>query len=234
MSAREDILAGKFKDSPTAKAAFRSAGGHGQVAELFAYFVGYASATWSYSAQSGGQTAKGLLDGNGAKNVACGTLREAFKIMLREDLQLNTVKNADINERFITKPDLKCFDSKVKGNLGNYGQHTFNLGCHFSSHYFVQVSGKFYDPCLVAVYSTLAGPIAHKTRPVQKTTPPMRKAGTGRALIILQLMAGKSLPGFGEGWQILLPAECKKKGVLTIANLKALKEDPDIKGSRLI
>lgn len=234
MSARDDILAGKFKDSPTGKAALRAAGGNGQTAELFANFVGYASATWNYSAQSGGQTAKGLLDGSGAMNAACGTLREAFKLMLREDLQLNTVSNADINGRFITKPNLQCFDSKVTGNLGNYGQHTFNLGCHFSTHYFVKESAKFYDPCLMAVYTTLEGPVAYKTRPVQGTFPPMRKAGTGKALIILQLVQGKTLPGFGEAWQILLPAECKAKGVLTPANLKALKNDPDVKFSKLL
>jgi hypothetical protein len=35
------------------KGALRAAGGNGQTAELFANFVGYASATWNYSAQSG-------------------------------------------------------------------------------------------------------------------------------------------------------------------------------------
>ncbi len=234
MSARKDINDGKFKDSPTGKAALRTAGGTGETAKLFASFVGYANAKWSYSAQSGGQSAKGLLDSDGPMNAACGTLREAFKIMLREDLQLNTVTNADINGRFITKPGLKCFDTKVKGNLGNYGKQTFDLGCHFSSHYFVKVANKFYDPCLMAVYTTLEGPIAHKTRPVQGTYPPLRKAGTGKALIILSIVPGRTLPGFGEVWQILLPAECKRKGVLTPDNLKKLKRDPDVVSSKLL
>lgn len=64
MSARADILAGKFKTSPAAMAALRAAGGSGPAAELFSSFVGYANSTWSYAAQPGGLTAKNLLDGD--------------------------------------------------------------------------------------------------------------------------------------------------------------------------
>jgi hypothetical protein len=100
--------------------------------ELFAGFVGYASAHWSYAAQSGAQKAPDLLDGEGTKMVACGTQREALKIIMRDDLKL-TARNADINERFLTKPSLQCFDAKVKGNVGNHGSTTFDLACHFST-----------------------------------------------------------------------------------------------------
>jgi hypothetical protein len=231
MSARQEILNGKFKDTPTGKAALRAAGGAVATADLFAGFVGYASENWNYSAQSGAQTAPSLLSGDGTKNVACGTLREALKIMMREDLKL-AATNADINEYFLTKPGLECFDSNVKGNVGNFGATTFNLACHFSTHYFVESGGKFYDACLTAVYSNKDGPIAHRTRLVMGSSN-LRKAGTGRALVILKQMLGRTLPGFGTVWEILTPAECKQPGVLSAQDLKALKNDPDVKASKL-
>jgi hypothetical protein len=232
MSARQEILDGKFKTSPSAVAALRAAGGAGTTAELFSSFVGYACAQWSYAAQPGAQKAQELLDGDGAKTVACGTLREAFKIMMRDDLHL-TVRNADINDRFLTKPSLACFDSKVKGNVGNYGSNTFDLACHFSTHYFVETDGKFYDPCLMSVYANSDGPIAHKTMLV-KNSDKLRKAGKGRSLVILKLLPGRSVPGFGEVWEILTPAECKRTGVLTPKDFQALKMDPDVMAGQLL
>jgi hypothetical protein len=231
MSARADILSGKFKGTPVAADALRKAGGTGADAELFASFVGYANATWSYAAQPGGQTAQALLDGDGAKNVACGTLREAFKLMLREDLNLPDVANADINEYFLTKPDLQCFDPKVKGNVGNHGKNSFELACHFSTHYFVRTGGKYLDPCLMSAYTSTDGPIAHRTKLVVNSVG-VRKAGTGAALVILHLLTGRSVPGFGSVWEILLPSECKT--TLTAAELAALKNDPDVKAAKLL
>lgn len=232
MSARQDILDGKFKDSPAGKAALRAAGGTGAAADLFAGFVGYAGANWHYSAQSGAQTAPALLAGDGTKNVACGTLREALKIMMREDLKL-TAANADINEYFLTKPGLECFDPKVKGNVGNLGATAFNLACHFSTHYFVESGGKFYDACLTAVYNNKDGPIAHRTRLIIGSTN-LRKAGTGLALVILKQLMGRTVPGFGTVWEILTPAECKRAGVLSAQDLQALKNDPDVKAGKLL
>jgi len=229
VSAREDIIAGTCRNNPAARTAFRAAGGNGQVAELFRNFVGYASANWKYSAQSGAQTAKNLLDGIGKKSVACGTLREAFKIMVREDLKL-TAKNADINERFLAKPHLRCFDPLVKGNVGNYGKETFNLACLFTSHYFVQVAGKFYDPCLMAVYTSLEEPIAHRARSIIGTkNPHIRVVGTGKALVLLKPVL-KAVPGFGSVWLILLPKDVKKNGVEMVGkdNLKLIKKDPRV------
>lgn len=201
------------------------------MADLFAGFVGYAGAHWTYSAQSGAQKAPDLLAGEGAKNVACGTLREALKIMMREDLQL-TVRNTDINDRFLTKPSLQCFDAKVKGNVGNHGSMTFDLACHFSTHYFVETDGKFYDPCLMAVYATSDGPVAHKTSLIKNSN--MRKAGKGRSLLILKLLPGRIVPGFGEVWEILVPEECKRKGVLTAQEFQAVKSDPDVVAGQLL
>ncbi|HEX9564923.1 MAG TPA: hypothetical protein VF981_13160 [Gemmatimonadaceae bacterium] len=229
MSARKDILDGKFRNSPAGSEALRKAGG-GTLAEHFASFVGYANATWHYAAQPGGLTATSLLDGDGQQNVACGTLREAFKIILRDDLGIG-VANADINEYFLTKPGLQCFDPRVKGNVGNFGRGTFDVACHFSTHYFVQAEGKYLDPCLMSVYSSVNGPIAHRTRPIQGSAGSLRKAGTGLALVILRLQQ-RQVPGFGSVWEILLPAECKK--AVAAKDLQALKNDPDIKAGKLL
>ncbi|VAW76496.1 hypothetical protein MNBD_GAMMA15-1622 [hydrothermal vent metagenome] len=235
MSARKDIIDGKFKNNTAAKAALRAAGGNGPLAVLFGNFVGYANVNWKYSAQSGAQTAKNLLDGTGKKNVACGTLREAFKIMIREDLKL-VAKNADVNGYFLTKPDLKCFDPSVKGNVGNQGKQTFDLACHFSAHYFVQVAGKFYDPCLMAVYTSLEGPIAHRTSMIKGTYPYVRMAGDGKALVLLQHLPGKAVSGFQSVWRILLPKDLKKKGAELVSkdNLKLIKKNQRVKNSRLL
>jgi len=232
MSARQDILNGKFKDSATAKAALRAAGGTGGTAELFASFVGYAAENWNYSAQSGAQTAAGLLAGEGTKNVACGTLREALKIMMREDLSLTAV-NTDINEYFLTKHGLTCFDPKVKGNVGNHGENKFDLACHFSTHYFVETGGKYYDACLTAVYGSPDGPIGHRTRLVMGSIN-LRKAGTGPSFVVFRQIPGRTVPGFGTVWEILTPAECKKSGVLSATDLQALKNDPDVKVGKLL
>ncbi|RYG38590.1 MAG: hypothetical protein EON93_01745 [Burkholderiales bacterium] len=116
MTARQEILGGKFSSTPGGIAAKRAAGGSGQMADLFAGFVGYASANGSYAAQPGGQAASALLAGSGPATAACGTIREALKkLVLREDLLLKDVQNADINGYFLTKPQLSCFDPKVKG-----------------------------------------------------------------------------------------------------------------------
>jgi len=231
MSARSDILAGKYKTSAAAAGALRAAGGTGATAELFASFVGYANACWSYAAQPGGQTAAALLAGDGNKTIACGTIREALKLMLREDLKLTDVANADINEYFVSKPGLACFDPKVTGNVGNHGRGTFNAGCHFSTHYFLSTGGKFYDPCLMAVYSSLSGPIGERTRQIPNGQG-LRKAGQGRALVIFHLLAGRTVPGFGSVWEILKLEECK--AALTAAELQTVKNDPDVKAAKVL
>ena len=116
------------------------------------------------------------------------------------------------------------------GNVGNHGKATYDVACHFSTHYFVEAGNDFFDPCLMAVYKSIDGPIGHKTRLVLGS--PLRKAGTGKALVILNLLPGRSTPGFGEVWEILLPAEWKT--VLKREELQALKNDPDVKAAKLL
>jgi hypothetical protein len=97
----------------------------------------------------------------------------------------------------------------------------------------VETDGKFYDPCLMAVYANSKGPIAHKTSLIRNSNN-LRKDGKGRSLVILKLLPGRSVPGFGEVWEILLPAECKRAGVLTAQDFQALKTDPDVMAGQLL
>jgi hypothetical protein len=60
----------------------------------------------------------------------------------------------------------------------------------------------------------------------------MRKAGTGKAMIFLRLLPGKSVPGFGSVWEILLPSEVP--GVVTKQELISLKNDPDVKTYKVL
>lgn len=229
MSAREDVLHFKHdihamqKDSAISPAVLADA--------LFENYLGYASANWDYAAQPGGLRADTLLSGTGHKAVACGTLRDALKTMFREDLGRPDVKDADLNENFISKPDLHCFDSKVRGNLGNRGSGTFNLGCHFSSHYFLACGGKYYDACLSTTYKSDQEPIFQKTLRVGTLTESVagvRYAGIGRAAIILRVIPGKVLPGFGSVWEILKLDEVKK--VFSGQDLKRVQATPALKG----
>lgn len=198
---------------------------------LFENFLDYASANWNYSAQSGNQTAPDLLNGNGRKNVACGTLREAFKLLIRNELNLEAA-NEDINGYFITKPTLKCFDPNVHGNIANPGSTNFNLGCHFSAHYFVKSQGKYYDPCLTATYSRAEEPILIRTSPIAGTVN-MRCGGTGAAMIVLRQIPNRVVPGFGTTWELFSLAKDDLKKKLTPQEYAAAKQNAMLKAAGL-
>lgn len=198
---------------------------------LFENFLAYASANWNYSAQSGKQTAMDLLSGSGAKNVACGTLREAFKLLVREQLKLEAA-NEDINGYFITKPTLKCFDTKVTGNMANPGSHVFNLGCHFSAHYFVKCGGKYYDPCLNTTYARADEPILMRSSPVPNAMT-LRYAGSGRAVVLLRQLLGQSVTGFGTTWEVYSVTKDDLGRHLTPKEYAAAKAAPVLKGAGL-
>jgi hypothetical protein len=198
---------------------------------LFENFLQYASANWNYSAQSGKQTAADLLSGTGSKNVACGTLREAFKLLIRNELNLQA-ENQDINGYFISKPTLKCFDNKVTGNIANPGSGFFNLGCHFSTHYFVKSEGKYYDPCLSTTYSSATEPILITTNLVMAFTGgSLRYGGTGKSTVILRLIPGKTVPGFGSTWELFSLAKDNLSKKLTTKEYAALKATPALKSA---
>jgi hypothetical protein len=225
MTAREDILAHRYMDTPAARTA-RAAAGAGTVADLFASFVGYASVNWDYAASPRTQTARDLLDGDGIrKQAACGTLRDALKLMLREDLQ-ETVSDA-IQHRFLTRPDLNCFDSKVKGNVGYLKSSVFNLGCYFPEHYFLQIGQTYYDPCLMAVYPTDKGPAACFGRNVGE----LIQLGTGKDIRFLRRLKGKTLPGFESVYELLAPHQCKD--ALPPLVFETLKKDAQVAAAKL-
>jgi hypothetical protein len=245
MSARDDILSAKYQDHPAAREAKHAAIGCDEtLATLFANFVGYAAANWDYVAQPGSMTALDLLNGNGRKSPACGTLREAMMILVKDELGL-TASPAAQNNAFLVRPGLNCFDPKVKGNVGVKGANTpqaYTKGCVFSKHFFLKVGNKFFDPCMKAVYSSEDGPVGGKLETVNKPiglgrmNPPMCTVGTGRMLVVLMnenYSAKKTIvPGFGSTWIILTPKECKD--VLDSDGWKKFKSDRVIKASGLL
>ena len=243
MSARADILSGKFKDTPAAQQAKRAAtSGDAELAELFAKFVGYAAANWDYVAQPGQMTANQLLEGEGRKSPACGTLREALIALIKDELEINDVGTASVESSFLVKTGLECFDPKVKGNVGNYGArgpNDYKVGCVFSKHYFLRSKGKFYDPCMKSVYTAENGPVAGMLEQINKPiglgrkNPPMFTVGNGRSLIVLMnenySLNKTTVPGFGATWVILLPKECQD--VLDKDGWKLFKQDQRVKFS---
>jgi hypothetical protein len=246
MSARADILSGEFKDTPAAQQAKRAASsGDVDLAELFTNFVGYAAANWDYVAQPGRMTADQLLDGDGRKSPACGTLREALMTLIKEELNIDDVGPASVESPFLVKTGLECFDPKVKGNVGNYGArgpNEYGVGCVFSKHYFLRSKGKYYDPCMKSVYTVESGPVAGKLETINKPmglghkNPPMCTVGNGRSLIILlnenYSLQKTTVPGFGATWAILLPKECED--ILDKDGWKLFQKDNVVKASGLL
>jgi len=245
MSAQSDILSGKFKSTHAAGQAKRAAaGGNADLVELFANFVGYAAANWNYVASPGSLKAQNLLASSGAQQPACGTLREALMILIKEELKI-PCQEAKVPSNFMTKPGLECFDPKVKGNVGNNGAKSpsqYGLACVFSKHFFLSANGKYYDPCLKAVYTSENGPVAGVLQNINgniglgRKNPPMMRVGNGRSLIIRMnerySTPQEKVPGFGSTWKILLPKECKD--VLDAEGWKLFKKDPFVKASGLL
>ena len=246
MSARADILSGKFNDTPAAHQAKRAASsGDAELAKLFANYVGYAAANWDYVAQPGQMTADQLLEGDGRKSPACGTLREALITLIKQELKIADVGPASVESPFLVKTGLECFDPKVKGNVGNKGAispNDYRVGCVFSRHYFLRAKGKYYDPCMKSVYTAENGPVAGKLEQINKPiglgrkNPPMCTVGNGRSLIVLMnenySLRKTAVPGFGATWVILLPKECKD--VLDKDGWKLFQQDQRVRSSGLL
>ena len=100
-----------------------------------------------------------------------------------------------INGDVITDGDVRI-DGKVTGNMGNPDAVIYNLGCHFSAHFFTKFGDKFYDPCLSTTYTKEDGAVLMETRLVAGTNN-LRYAGIGRTVILLKPKQ-KVIPGFGS------------------------------------
>ncbi len=234
MTARSDILGNKHDilklkaDKLTTPVALAD--------KLFENFITYAKANWQYAAQPGAQTAIAALNGTGQATLACGTIRDAFKLMVREDIG-QTAANEDINSYFLTRPGLKCFDGRVTGNLFDETGFGTALACHFSTHYFLKVGTKWYDPCLTAQYATREGPVQSYTTKVGGVPATalggLRKAGVGPSLLVFKLEPPtRFVPGFGSVWKLLKKAEFK--AALSQQDYAVAKTDPVLKAAKWV
>lgn len=194
---------------------------------LFTNFIEYAAKNWQYNAINGANTAEDALNSSGVASLACGTIRDALKIMFKDVLGL-IAQNEDINYYFITKPGLKNFDNRVTGNL--FSETGQVLGAHFSAHYFLKCGSKWYDPCLMAQYMTKEGPVHAKTLnvgiPQSRSVHGLKKAGTGHSLTFFKLDQ-RPVPGFGSTWKTVKPKDLK--AALTKQDWELAKLDPDVK-----
>lgn len=225
MSARVAILTNK-NDIPAMKLKIPKPSDQALADALFENFITYASANWQYLAQPGAQKAEDALASDGPASLACGTIREALKIMFKEVLDL-TAQNEDINGYFISKPGLKNFDSRVTGNL--FSETGQVLGAHFSTHYFLKCGSKWYDPCLMSQYASKEGPIHAKTTIVGtsfKSVLGWRKSGSGPSLTFFKLEQ-RLVPGFGTTWKTFKPKDFK--AALTKQDWEIAKTDPELK-----
>ncbi|GDX53270.1 hypothetical protein LBMAG27_23170 [Bacteroidota bacterium] len=123
--------------------------------------------------------------------------------------------DANLYDRFISKPNYKCFDTKVVGNMANPGSTNFNLGCFFSGHFFVECENKFYDPCLSTIYSSKEEPILYKASTINTGAVPMYAFGSGKTVIILRQLLGTVVPGFETTFEVLSPFKDDLKKKLT-------------------
>jgi hypothetical protein len=227
-----------FTQSPIALEIHKSCGAQNDVLDiLFANFVAYAAANWSYNATSIDTTSQGLLDGDGGTKPACATIEGAFRILVNThmpNVQTSQAKLEGTDGKFWVKPSLKCFDKNVIGNIGNPGanaQQQFGVGTYFYTHYFAKVGERFYDPCLMSSYETLREPIHMQSKlflpGLGRHSPQMIKIGMGRNLKVLELLPNKPVPGFGSTYTLWNPKDCKK--ILKKDGLKIFQNDKDIK-----
>jgi molybdopterin biosynthesis enzyme MoaB len=52
--------------------------------------------------------------------------------------------------------------------------------------------------------------------------------------VAVRCVLGRTVPGFGEVWEMLTPVECKCHAVLSAQQLQALKSDLDIMAGKLL
>jgi hypothetical protein len=232
MTAREEILSNKH-DILKLKAD-KKLDQQALADKLFENFVIHARANWKYAAQPGAQKALDALNGTGTATLACGTIREALKIMFLDELNA-TAANEDINSYFLSKPGLKNFDSLVTGNVFDETGRGTSLACLFSTHYFLKLGTKWYDPCMTSQYVTREGPVHAYTKnvgvPPTSTLGNLKKAGSGTSLMLFLLDRGRSVPGFGSVWKIVKPRDLKT--LLPNDEYAKAKLDPDLKAAGL-
>jgi len=136
--------------------------GLSQIEMLFANFCDYAKHHYKYSATkvtgSEGATLLGLTAGM-QKTVDCASLADAYILLANSALQLRVrcqrVTVGSHAVKWATKAGSKCFDSSVVGNIRTQsGRYETVARCVFAEHYFVEIAGNYYDPCLLTTYNS--------------------------------------------------------------------------------
>ena len=203
------------------------------VDHLFENFMLYATANWNYGAAG----APGdLLGTSGSKTVACDNLAGAFTSLIKiaDDKLKPNPGGRPYKNWFISRPELKCFDRKVTGNMGNpgaIGATNFNLGCHFSAHYFVKFGDKYYNPCLSTTYGREDGAVFMQTNLVMGSDN-LRYAGTGKSIILLK-QKQMAVPGFTSVFEIFSIFKDDIKKSLTPKDYDAAKRNPALRAAGL-
>jgi len=152
-TARETILAGPFGNLAGMK-------GLSHVQTLFKNLCDYAKAFYTYSATkvktSTGELLLGYPHGD-LRVVDCASLASMFCIVARENLGLSEktvgLQSVSSGEGFATKEHSKCFDAGIVGSIRTATENFRAVRrCVFREHWFAQVSGRFYDPCMLTTY----------------------------------------------------------------------------------
>ena len=137
------------------------------VRNLFRNFCDLASSRWKYAAgNSSGFSTLGVLTGDWTQphSFNCGTLLNTFMKALER--YYATVLGRSYGELGISQEDSTlwfpfvsddqygCFDGDVVGNVRKTTQSVAQVRrCLFSSHFFIKIGGRYYDPTFCTTYA---------------------------------------------------------------------------------
>lgn len=176
-------------------------GGKDMANMIFANYMSYAKANWSYvaSATAGGED---VLSGN-ASSLPCGGIAFALRIIYQSFFDAGLTKLITIAGYLITKPTFHCFDNKVTGNVKSPGPpDNWDGACIFNQHFFLSYGGQFYDPCMDTKYTEEEEVIAAKLVKIGtiKTSVILVPAKIGEHDYIYVYDSTKDVPGFNGSY----------------------------------
>jgi hypothetical protein len=137
------------------------------VDNLFYNFCEQAKNRWKYSAgNSNGFNAGAILSGSwmSSYSLNCGTLLDTFMratINYFNNVVGHSIATLGVNQEdstlwfpFVTKDVYRCFDARVRGNVCTTNRGVLQVRrALFSSHFFVKIGAKYYDPTFCTTYN---------------------------------------------------------------------------------